>query len=111
MIRGFEDLKKEETNMQSKRNVPWANQVLAQSAKSHRAYTESPLKLWHIAENEKRRAGQQNEIDTNDILAAVKGVKNRWSELLKKYPDRFKDLIAGKPCNWQEIIDCVRNAQ
>lgn len=68
------------------------------------SHFESELKRWHEEQALKRFQGLQNEIDMKEIMAAERGVKNGWSDLVKKYPDIFKVVIAGNPFEWENIV-------
>ncbi len=64
----------------------------------------SHLQLWYEQENRKRRAGLKNEIDINEIRAAAKGVRNKWTDRVAKHPKVFQPVIEGTYYDWQEIM-------
>jgi len=72
----------------------------------------SPLKLWWDCEVEKKRRGEINEIDQNEIKAAFMGVINIWYHVMKKHPEHFIPLNIQKGIwNWDIIIQLKRNFQ
>jgi hypothetical protein len=62
---------------------------------------------WHIREEKKRQQGLENEIDINLIKAALGGVKNKWFNLVNKYPKSFEQ--ENKKFNWEEIKKLMGN--
>ncbi len=63
----------------------------------------SQIQLWWEREYRKREAGLENEIDMNEIRAAMRGVKNKWFSIVSKHPEKFaEDKV--KKINWNEVI-------
>ena len=57
------------------------------------ALQPSPILSW-FEENSKLRAqGKMNELDTNEIKCALKGVQNKWSERVQKDEKLFQNLV------------------
>lgn len=90
MIKSFEDLKAvpdlhdKGTNSTHKSTVPWWSGINRKTTSNI-----SPILAWYERENRKRYEGLLNEIDVNEILAALKSIKNKWSDKVKKYPEIF----------------------
>ena len=73
---------------------------------NHSSQRLSPeLFVWYSVENRKRDNKVENEIDLNEIRAAKMGVKNKWSELVKKFPDSF--VSTKNKFNWEEIAKVI----
>lgn len=72
----------------------------------------SPLKEWWDYEVEKKRRWEINEIDQNEIAAALRGVMNIWYHVMKRYPEHFVPAEMEKGLlNWDVIIQLKRNFQ
>lgn len=68
--------------------------------------TPSATMTWYLEEDRKRDAKIENEIDLNQIKAAIKGVKNRWFHVVKKHPEMFlEDKV--KKIKWDEVIKLI----
>ncbi len=68
--------------------------------------TVSPVQSWYVEENKKREQGIENEIDLNEMRAAIRGVKNKWFLAVKNNPNMFvEDKV--KKINWQEVIKLI----
>lgn len=67
------------------------------------APSPSPILSWE-RESRKRSLGQDNEIDRAEILAAMSGIKNKWTERYKKNPKLFEGLTQknGK-FDWEAV--------
>lgn len=63
--------------------------------------SQSRIAIWYAAEFRKRENNLENEIDCNQIRAALMGVKNKWYDLVKKYPQVFVE--EKRKFNWEEI--------
>lgn len=91
MIKSFEDLKavpdlhEKGSNPTHKSTVHWWSGVGRRTTSNI-----SPILAWYEKENRKRYDDKFNEIDANEILAALKGIKNKWSDVVKKHPESFK---------------------
>lgn len=110
MIKGFEDYKdaipKQSTPV-TPRSLPWASKIIANVATA-RTGSPSQLYIWFHIEHDKRSKGLENELDLADIMAAIKGIKNKWSEIIKMNTAIFKDFHNGI-YDWNEIFKLKGN--
>ncbi len=106
MIKSFEDLKSIENKQYTPSGVkiPWSYEVLRNSDK--KIGSPSSLLYWMDTETAKKRRGEDNEIDIADIRAAFKGVRNGWSEAIKKNSEVFKPVSERKLYDWEKIMEC-----
>lgn len=68
-----------------------------------KSFNASPLVLWFEEEDRKRKRNEPNEIDYNEIQAALKGVKNRWYKIVQEDKSRFQKKF--KQLDWKFIFD------
>ena len=57
------------------------------------AKTPSPTLSWHLAESEKRRKGEYNELDMAEIRAVIQGYKNDWWGIVKANLEFFERFV------------------
>lgn len=96
---------KERPTSENKQRIPWASEVMDKMSSNPRSHSVSPVLAWYERENLKRQQGLENEIDLNEILAALKGTRNKWFKAVKSHPklfDGFTSLESKKPV-WSEI--------
>lgn len=100
IIKNFEDLKRSDTDTLVKPpRYEWGHNVLVRSSKQDK---ESSLKEWHHQESIKKTDGLENEIDLNEIKAALKGTNNSWSNAVKKNKNVFLMLLMkDKKYDWE----------
>lgn len=112
IIRGFEDLQKEDKKIvleQTARKLPWASEVMANMGKT--SSMVSTLLTWYQEENRKRLEGFENEVDLNDIKAALKGTINRWSNTVKENRLFFLPLLENKKIEWNKAKTLLSNGK
>lgn len=95
-----------------------ASEQFAKPKMHKSAHAPSPLLGWHLQESAKRKEGKYNEIDGNELKAALKGVKNRWFSLAqnhKKLCEEFFSKLEGKNKNydrakqiWLELNNLIK---
>lgn len=98
MIKGFEDLKNDDSNVIRPKAQFWNGH----NAKS--SYTPSPLFTWYETEDRKRKADKMNEIDINEIRSALKGTKNSWHKVTLA-ETKMAEKFVNDPTNemWVEL--------
>jgi len=65
----------------------------------------SSLVVWWEQENNKRTQHKYNEIDGNEMKAALVGVKNKWYEIVQrdtKFIEDFFRMLEGKNKNYEK---------
>ena len=57
------------------------------------ASTPSPVYCWLEEENKKKREGKFNEIDKNEMQAALRGARNKWHKVALKSRQLVQDFL------------------
>lgn len=79
-------------------------------ARAHEtALYPSQLYLWFHEEQGKQRRGLRNELDDNQIAAAIRGVKNKWFNVVQKEVKVFEDYISFKKFELWDDIKRIRD--
>lgn len=87
----------------NRRGVPWVSDVMENMRSRGRGNAPSPILCWWEQESKKRAQGLENEIDINEMKAALKGVKNKWFSRVKAHRNIFEAYTEGKGHSWDEI--------
>ncbi|MDE2024892.1 MAG: hypothetical protein KGJ07_00185 [Patescibacteria group bacterium] len=69
----------------------------------------SPLAIWWHNQSDLRAQGLINEIDLNEIIAAARGVRNKWFVALNANLAAFKAILEPKEekldsAKWNELL-------
>ena len=96
MIKSFTDLKSD-NEQESVKHRFWSGNTATSSR------SPSALHSWWHTEKAKKDRGLENEIDINEIKAALRGVINRWHGCIKSNPDLFKGFETNSEYNWEQL--------
>lgn len=91
----------QKTNQNLPRIIPWGTEVLAHPKT---ALFPSPIYIWYMNEKAKRNQNLDNELDRNEISAALKGSRNRWFDRVQMNLNKYASFIEGKS-SWKDIYE------
>lgn len=86
------------------RVLPWAKDVI--SRPNYISASGSPIYIWYQTEFRKRELGEDNELDINQIKAALFGVKNCWHRRVENNKELFSVFKTKNPYDWEAIKNC-----
>lgn len=93
--------REEATALYQRPKLQWSHEVL-KGVRS--GPTESMLKIWYLGEAKARARHEENEIDLNEIRAALRGTKNKWLPAVTESREKFAVIETHKKFDWSELI-------
>lgn len=102
-------VKKMETNveMEKTENIIKPKLQIWSKRRLSKSGTVSDLYNWYNYHDNLRREKKENEIDINEIKAALGGSRNRWMEVVVKNKYIFKNVLESKKYDWNKLMELL----
>ena len=107
------EINKGESNMQSNIEMEKSTNVLRPKlnmwdrSRLGKNGNLSELYVWYHHHDRFRHQKKENEIDINEIKAALCGIKNRWTNVVAKNVAFFKSMIESKKYDWNKFVELL----